>query len=222
MKTCQLLLLCILLVGLMGCRPANSSFQETLVVPLPYGDELATALVGALDATEVAGVSAAVIIEGEGAWVGSTGYSYPGRPVTPDMLFDTGSAAGLRPGGVGWRDPSITNRYVLGQTYRITNRSAEPVTDLVFYQLLHSHPNDDPGPANFGVYDPTPYGTGGLPDFHYDITQYGSSLWNPPGTDITGFSAQDEPAAWGVGELPGHYGPPPMASSGTSTAARSP
>jgi hypothetical protein len=33
-------------------------------------------------------------------------------------------------------------------------------------------------------------------------------MWNPPGSDITGFSSDEEPAAWGTGEFPGHSGEP--------------
>ncbi len=123
-------------------------------------------------------------------------------------MTDAGTAAGLRPGGVGTRTPATSGRYVLGQTYNITNISGGQLTNVSFYQMLHAHPNDDYDPNNFGVYDPTAYAAGDMSEFCYDITQYGASMWNPPGSDITGFSAAEAPTAWGLGEFPGHSGEP--------------
>jgi hypothetical protein len=119
-----------------------------------------------------------------------------------------GKAVGLRPGGSGSADPVRTGPYVLVVRYDITNVSGAPLSNLSFFQFLHAHPNDDYGPNNYGVYDPTPYAEGAFQPYRYDITQYGASLWNPPGSDITGFSSADAPAAWGIGDFPGHYGEP--------------
>jgi len=47
------------------------------------------------EAANVKGVSAAIVVPGHRPWVGVSGESYPGRPVTPDVLFDTGSAGKL-------------------------------------------------------------------------------------------------------------------------------
>jgi CubicO group peptidase (beta-lactamase class C family) len=85
--------ICVLLM-LSGCSlKSNSSvIDETLTTELTYGGELQVALDDALRETGVIGVSAAIIVEDEGIWTGVSGESYPGRPVTPDMLFDMGSA----------------------------------------------------------------------------------------------------------------------------------
>lgn len=116
----------------------------------------------------------------------------------------TGVAAGLRPGGAGLTPPVMSGRYVLEVTYVVTNISGEALTNVRFFQFLHAHPNDDYGPNNYGVYDPTHYATGAFQEYRYDITQYGASIWNPPGSDITGFSSADPPAAWGIGDFSGH------------------
>jgi hypothetical protein len=58
------------------------------------------------------------------------------------------------------------------------------------------------------VYDPTQYAVGAFQNYRYDITQYGASVWNPPGSDITGFSSAEPPATWGIGDYPAHTGEP--------------
>lgn len=122
----------------------------------------------------------------------------------------TGVAVGLRPGGTGTTQSVMSNRYVLEITYKVTNISNSLLTNVSFFQFLHAHPNDDYGPNNYGVYDPTQYITGGFQEYRYDITQYGASLWNPPGSDITGFSSAEPPASWGIGDFPGHSEEPTM------------
>lgn len=115
---------------------------------------------------------------------------------------EIGVAAGLRPGGAGSTPPVMSGRYALEVTYEVTNISGEPLTNIGFFQFLHGHPNDDYGPNNHGVYDATQYAVGAFPEYRCDIRQYGASLWNPPGSDIVGFSSADVPAAWGVGDFP--------------------
>jgi len=92
MKLKKLLLLAGLMCLLPGCHARSLPFAETISTELAYAEALQATLDGALQGTDVQGASAAIIVEGQGMWAGSTGESYPGRPVTPDMLFDTGSA----------------------------------------------------------------------------------------------------------------------------------
>lgn len=87
-----LLLIAIFILLLPGCHSKPLSFAETITTDLGYGDALQTALDRALEATDVRGVSAAIIVDGEGMWAGASGESYPGRAVSSEMLFDTGSA----------------------------------------------------------------------------------------------------------------------------------
>lgn len=119
-----------------------------------------------------------------------------------------GMAVGVNPGGVGAEPALRSSPYVLFQTYNIRNVSSTPVTNFAFYQFLHPHPNNDLGPNNFAVYDPTPYALGGLQDYRYDITSYGGSLWTAEGSDLVGFSSNVQPTAFGVGEFSGHAGEP--------------
>jgi CubicO group peptidase (beta-lactamase class C family) len=41
---------------------------------------------------DLMGVSAAIIVPGHEPWLGVSGESYPGQPITENMLFDMGSA----------------------------------------------------------------------------------------------------------------------------------
>jgi len=121
----------------------------------------------------------------------------------------TGTAVGLRPGGFGSTQPVISGRYVLEMTYKVTNISNQPLTNVCFFQFLHAHPNDDWDPNNYGVYDPTQYAVGAFQNYRYDLIQYGASILNPPGSDITGFSSAEPPLTWGIGDFPAHDGEPP-------------
>jgi len=167
----------------------NSNFYTT--VPLEVSDDPSNPVVGQ-----------------------DTGYSQISNGVvTIDIRYrmhDTASftAGGMRPGGVGAELPLHTGRYVLEQTYEVRNVSAAPLTNVSFFQFLHSHPNDDYGPNNYMVYDDTLYRVGAFEEHRYDVTSYGASVWNPPGSDITGFSSSVAPDAWGLGNYPGHFGEP--------------
>lgn len=88
----KLLLIAVFIFLLPGCHSQSQPFAETISTNLVYSEALQAALDSALEATDVRGVSAAIIVDGEGMWAGVSGESYPGRAVSPDMLFDTGSA----------------------------------------------------------------------------------------------------------------------------------
>jgi D-alanyl-D-alanine carboxypeptidase len=91
-RAMELLMFVLLISLLVGCAFPPLSFEETIATELSYGEELQIVLDSALQATDGIGVSAAVVVSNEGTWVGVSGESYPGRPVTSDMLFDMGSA----------------------------------------------------------------------------------------------------------------------------------
>jgi D-alanyl-D-alanine carboxypeptidase len=94
------IVICLVLVfalNLANCAPRQAHPQEASTAPqLPYAGELQTALDQALDAGQGQydlGISAALIVPGYQPWLGTSGNSHAGVPVTPDMLFDTGSIA---------------------------------------------------------------------------------------------------------------------------------
>jgi len=58
----------------------------------PFAKELQSVLDSTRQLTNVRGVSVAIIVPGHRPWLGVSGESYPGKPMTPDMLFDIASA----------------------------------------------------------------------------------------------------------------------------------
>ena len=71
---------------------AACSGDELTAPEETFARELQTALSEVLDASGGMGVSAAVIMPDGNTWVGVSGTSEPGVPVTTDMLFDMGSS----------------------------------------------------------------------------------------------------------------------------------
>jgi hypothetical protein len=112
-----------------------------------------------------------------------------------------GTIAGMSAGGLDGEPPIISGNYVLEITYVVTNITPSVLEDVRFFQFMHGHPNDNYGPYNFGVYDPTVYDGGAFPEYHYDITQYGNTFQpdDPTGIDMVGFSAKEPPDGWGMG-----------------------
>jgi uncharacterized repeat protein (TIGR01451 family) len=117
-----------------------------------------------------------------------------------------------------------SDTYLFLQTYVIRNLKSEPLTNLEFYQFLHSHGADDYGPyinstycdiafpdplANYVPFNPVHQ----VGNFRYDITQ-----WNGPNTssshvDYVGFSSTVEPDwidndVYAGGHTPHPYKPP--------------
>jgi len=122
-----------------------------------------------------------------------------------------GTPMGLRGGSF-----VLSNRYVLRQTYTITNVSGGPLTDVRFFQLLHAHPGNDESASVDAVYDPDLHASGALTSFRYDVTQ--SSLSSgainglPTGwrfDDHVGFHLDTLPDDWGLGHYRGTAGKPP-------------
>jgi len=85
-----------------------------------------------------------------------------------------------------------SERYILLQTYTMTNITASSLQNLQFYQMLHGHPADEGNAVVYSVYDDTPHedpladyvpyndvhreeGSTHAGNFRYDITQ-----WNNP------------------------------------------
>ncbi len=84
----------LLLMGVLCACAAPPAPVE--LPPLPNGDGLQAAIDEALAQGAGAhdlGISAAVIVPGYAPWVGVSGSSYPGQPLTPEMLFHMGSIA---------------------------------------------------------------------------------------------------------------------------------
>lgn len=73
-----------------SCQPVTTSgSQET--AQLSFARGLQNAMDFAVKFSNGTGVSAAVIIPGQGAWTGANGISDPATPIAPNMLFDIGS-----------------------------------------------------------------------------------------------------------------------------------
>lgn len=94
------IVICLVLIftlNLANCAPRAADPQKTSPAPqLPYAGELQIALDQALEAGQGPynlGISAALIVPGYQSWLGTSGNSHAGVPVTPDMLFDIGSIA---------------------------------------------------------------------------------------------------------------------------------
>jgi hypothetical protein len=121
------------------------------------------------------------------------------------QMLDAQTAMGLRS-----PNPQLSGRYVMLQTYTITNISDVSLENLDFFQFLHGQPNDSYAATNYGVYDSTAYAIGDFQAFRYDVTQWGEQfVWNLPGSAIIGFGSEQQPAAFGLGDFPGHEGRPP-------------
>lgn len=112
--------------------------------------------------------------------------------------------AGLSP-AVDELSSILSHWYVMLQSYNIKNITSTTINNLSLFQMMHGQPNDDYGPNNYGVYDPTPYinPDDGFPEYHYDITLFGADVnWDQYRDDIIGFSSAVPPNAWGLGEFP--------------------
>lgn len=109
---------------------------------------------------------------------------------------ETGIEQGYEPASSGEGGMSITSsRYILQQTYEITNISSMALFDLKFYQFLHGLNSTE------AVYDNRPYG-GPFPEYMYDITQRGMSIdliSEHRFDDIVAFHMAASPDAWEVG-----------------------
>ncbi len=94
---CALLVSGVLTLISASCTPVEdeSSMPQELD-ELPYAEKLQTALDNALrdgQGRYDLGISAAVIVPGYRPWVGVSGNSQPGNPLSSDMLFNVGSIA---------------------------------------------------------------------------------------------------------------------------------
>ena len=90
----SVILAVILLLTACG-KPATDlksrSNSPTTQSELPFARELQDALSSGLEQYGGMGVSAAVIVPGYQPWVGVSGVSHSGTPITPETVFDAGS-----------------------------------------------------------------------------------------------------------------------------------
>lgn len=120
--------------------------------------------------------------------------------ITQNISFvDTlvGTPMGWSAASVGGAGSALSsNRYVMLQSYSITNTSGETLNNLQFFQLLHGLNSQT------GVYDNRAY-AGPLSEYRYDITLGGDAGYGS-GTqfDYIGLSAKIAPSAVEIG----HYG----------------
>ncbi|WGS87876.1 hypothetical protein [Methylomonas sp. UP202] len=109
----------------------------------------------------------------------------------------TGTPMGLDPASAGGAGHSLlSNRYVLLQSYSITNTTADTLDNLQFFQLLHGLNSQS------GVYDNRSY-AGAYADYRYDVTLHGVDASSTAGqVDYLNFSSDLAPSAVEIG----HYG----------------
>ena len=97
--------------------------------------------------------------------------------------------------GAGAGISVTSNRYILKQSYEITNISGENITQLQLFQLCHSLE------AEVALYDDRNYG-GAYSSYQYDTSQVGASEWIGGGLfgevileDVVTFHSSVEPTA---------------------------
>ena len=74
-----------------GCGQPERAIAKPRTTELPFGRDLQRVLDLSVRITDGTGISAAVIIPGQGTWTGAAGHSEPSKPISPDMLFDIAS-----------------------------------------------------------------------------------------------------------------------------------
>ncbi|MBP7149877.1 MAG: hypothetical protein KBD01_20310 [Acidobacteria bacterium] len=123
-----------------------------------------------------------------------------------------GVAMGLRGGA-----HVLSDRYVLIQTYTVTNVTAQPLNNVRLFQFMHPHPaNTEVGTVEI-VYDPDLHADGSAQDHRYDVTGFAQNSGYtdnfPSGSvfrDHVNFSSSVTPADWGLGHYREHFtGKPP-------------
>lgn len=115
--------------------------------------------------------------------------------MTYEMLDTvTGTPTGLSPASLGGGGASQnSNRYVLKQTYSITNSGDQDLVDLNLFQFLHSLE------ATTALFDDRFY-AGALSAYQFDITQQGTSFFGGATHDDTvAFHSSVTPTAYEVG-----------------------
>jgi hypothetical protein len=124
----------------------------------------------------------------------------------PDLRVDmsyrmvdtvTGMKLGVSPASAAAGKSLNSNRYVLQQTYTLTNTSGSTIQDLQLFQFLHSLNGVT------SLYDNRSYG-GPKPDYRYNTTQIAVDesyvgTGGPKLQDYIGFAAKQAPAAFDSG-----------------------
>jgi hypothetical protein len=133
--------------------------------------------------------------------------------ITIDASMQPGrTVAGLSPASPAH---TLTHWYPMIQTYTLTNTTDQVLSDVALFQFMQAHPNDDYGPNNYGVYDPTMYAdaSDAFGAYHHDMSFFAPlSTWQADMDDIIGFSSITEPTEWGLGQFSGHDGEPGLDS----------
>jgi hypothetical protein len=120
--------------------------------------------------------------------------------ITTEMIDTTnGVPQGLAPRSSGSGACVLSDRYVLRQSFAITNISGQPLSGVRFFKFLHSLQ------ATSAVYDNRPYGSVSN-GFHYTISQQGADFWEDSfsglmavHSDTVALHANRAPSGWEVG-----------------------
>lgn len=108
----------------------------------------------------------------------------------------TGTRLGTAPASASTGSSVLSDRYILQQTYTITNLSStDAMSDLSLYQFLHSLE------AQKGVYDNRNYG-GVFGAYQYDVTETGVTGYTQGTTleDHLGFRSDVAPTSFEIGQ----------------------
>lgn len=102
----------------------------------------------------------------------------------------TGMRMGTSPGNAATGSSIESNRYVMQQSYTVTNISGKEITGLSLFQMLHSLHGEQ------SLYDNHAY-TGALSDYRYDTTQVASDpSWGTSFKDYISFASNVAPVAF--------------------------
>jgi D-alanyl-D-alanine carboxypeptidase len=74
-----------------GCAQPDRAIAKPDTARLPFARDLQRVLDLSVRITNGTGISAAVIVPGQGTWTGAAGRSEPSKAISPDMLFDIAS-----------------------------------------------------------------------------------------------------------------------------------
>lgn len=119
----------------------------------------------------------------------------------------TGTPMGMRGGNY-----TLSDRYVLYQTYNIKNMTAATLTNVRLFQFMHPHPANTEIPTVDMVFDTDMHADGSAQSYSDDITAFAENTGMTDGSltgswfyDQVGFSSAGTSDDWGLGFYRGHF-----------------
>ena len=135
-----------------------------------------------------------------------------GSVISPDLRLtthydweDTGTGVAMGLAGLGGVQYKMSDRLVLKLRYELENVTADTLTGVSFYQMMHPHPANTETPTADIAYDSFMHTMGAYTDYRYDLTAVarnsGLTDGYPTGSeflDHVSFSTNMMPADWGL------------------------